>query len=301
MSGDIWQLASVAGKWFGLLGVAGVTGGSFSLCLARYLAFPALAGLANYVLASAVFGICATALFFLAQIGAINQNGLPGMFDTQMGSILLQSSLGNAIGLRMLGFALLVFNCLVFWRGHKTAMAGQRETKTDLLLPGIAIALLCISFALTGHTSTLDPIVRSAIVLHVLAAFLWIGSLYPLLYLSRAAELVKVKQLMRCFGKLAVFMVVALVLAGLLLLTQLLQSFGELLSTGYGLTMLLKLAAVTVLLLFAGINKLRLVPRLTQKNSVHLLRASIRAEIGLALGVLVVTAWLTTVVGPANS
>lgn len=42
----------------------------------------------------------------MGQVGAINQSELRGFWDPQMAAILLQSGLGYATGLRMLGFVL---------------------------------------------------------------------------------------------------------------------------------------------------------------------------------------------------
>ncbi|HEY0962286.1 MAG TPA: CopD family protein, partial [Pseudomonadales bacterium] len=141
-----------------------------------------------------------------------------------------------------------------------------------------------------------------ALVLHVLAVCLWIGALYPLLQLSRSDDIARIQQLMRRFGEIALGIVAVLLVTGVFLATQLLDAPGELLGTPYGRVLLLKLFGVYALLMFAAMNKLLLVPRLVSAQSAALrqLQKSIRAEWIVALLVLAVTSWMTSVVGPAG-
>lgn len=294
-----WQVLQITSKWFSLLAMAGVIGGLFSLGLARHARLPELPALTHYITASALFGLCITLLYFLIQVGAINESGISGMLDTGMASIVWRSQLGNAIGLRAAGFLLIVILWLLFGRSAgSTNNASVYHNSLFLILCGV-IALV-VSFSLTGHTSGLAISAHVAIVLHVLAAFLWVGSLYSLWLLSGVDDVPKIQKLLKMFGHVAVYIVAVLVLSGTFLLTMLLESFVELLSTSYGLTVLVKLTGVVVLLMLAATNKLILVPRLTQQNSARLLRLSIKIEIAAALCVLAATTWLTTSVGPAN-
>ena len=212
-----------------------------------------------------------------------------------MGMILLQSALGQVLELRLLGFALAANAA---WQLMPETARPMRRLAGYLLF-GLSALLLSSSFALTGHTANLTIAARMLLVLHVLTVLLWTGSLYPLLHLSGIAEIGKVQKLMRGFGALALCIVAALLLAGVYLSTQLLQSPGELLTSSYGNTLLLKLAGVAGLLALAGLNKLRLTPQLAA-NGVAGLQRSIRCEIVLALYVVAVTSWLTTATGPAD-
>lgn len=300
MIDDYWELASTAGKFLSLLAIAGVLGGGFILALAQRMSFSQQPELLTYGFSSAVFGLFSTLLYFLLQVGAINQNGLAGMLDSQMVLILAHSDLGLAIGSRILGF-LVVIPAFGFFKLQRTNVnTGERYGNIGVLVLIVAIALLAGSFALTGHTSTLMPSAQAAIVLHVLAVFLWIGSLYPLLHLSSTADILQLQKLMQRFGTCALLIVTTLLGSGIYLMTQLLQPISEILSTQYGLTLLVKLTLVACLLALAGINKLLLVPRLDKGNSATLLKTSIRLEIVVALCVIAVTAWLTSGVGSAN-
>lgn len=272
----------------GLLAMAGVTGGTFSFWLAARLQLAQDGKVLRYVFASAVLGLIAACLFFLVQIGALNQAGLAGMFDRTMIGILGQSSLGYAAALRVVGFACVAVAALwMHGRARKFALAA-------------AIMTLGFSFSLTGHISTLSYAARIGIVLHVLTAFLWVGSLYPLLRLSVAEGLADVKRLMILFGNLAVYVVGMLLLSGVFLLAQSIGSFEELFTTAYGRAFLVKISGVVALLGLAAANKLLLVPGLTTINTARRLQLSIRTEVVVACFVLAVTAWLTTVIGPAR-
>lgn len=299
-TGDFWELAGSAGKLLSLLAIAGVLGGGFILGLAQRTGFRRQPVLLSYLLASAVFGLFSTLLYFLLQVGAINQSGIAGMLDTQMALIIAKSDLGLAIGSRLLGFLIVIPAFWLFRQHRKAIKSGDRYHQNGFLVLAVAVILLCGSFALTGHTSTLMPLARTAIVLHVLAVFLWIGSLYPLLHLSTAADISLVQRLMQHFGTCALLIVAMLLVSGIYLMMQLLQSFSELMSTQYGRALLVKLTFVACLLALAGLNKLLLVPRLGKENSVTLLKASIRLEIVAAICVITVTTWLSSGIGPTD-
>lgn len=295
MEVDGWALWSVLIKFLGLLAVAGVVGGSFAYLLADRLRFPMLACLRVYLLICASLGLVMVPLYFLLQVGGINHNGLSGMLDTQVAALLMRSELGEVMALRMLAFALIPASV----RLVAAAEPGTIRQQAGYLLLAMATLLLAGSFAFTGHIATQPIAAKMLLMLHVLAVCMWIGALYPLLQLSRTPELAKVLKLMRGFGALALCFVPALVLAGVYLLTQVLQVPQELVSTSYGLAFLLKLAGVCCLLLLAALNKLVLVPRLMVAG-VTALQRSIQVEIAVALFVLAVTSWATTATAPAG-
>jgi copper resistance protein D len=295
-----WTLASSISKLLMLLATAGVVGGSFCLGLATKMQFPHQPVLLRYLLASAGLGLLATPLFFLVQVGAINQEGVAGMLDFPMALILAQSNLGHAAGLRMAGFLCVVPAFYLLRKQHETVQCLQRYHVGGFTMLAVATALLCLSFAMTGHISTLSMMARSGIVAHALGICLWIGALYPLLYMSIVSDVAKLQKLLRCFGAIALPIVVMLIASGVFLLTRLLHSPSDFLSTPYGISLLLKLGGVAGLLVLASLNKLVLVPRLGRMATVHYLQISIRVELVLAIFVLAVTAWLTTAIGPAR-
>lgn len=282
---DGWELATVAARVLMLAAMAGVCGSSLMLWLLTRASLP-LQALLAYSRASAAVGLLAAPVWLLLQAGGINQSGLSGMFDMSMVSLLLQSTLGWVTGLRMAACVLVLLATGGLQAGHSRQM-------------GLVVAalLVCCSVVLTGHISTLSLTVRAILLVHVLGALSWVGSLYVLQHACGTTQLPALQALMQSFGRVAVVIVGVLLPAGLLLAVQLLQAPSELWTTPYGATLLGKVLLVGALLLLAALNKLWWVPQLLQTGAVSLQR-SIRIETALALLVLASTAWLTTVTGP---
>ena len=288
-----WEVALVAAKWLVLLATAGAVGAPFVLALARRLQFSELRAVHDFLQSCALTGLFANTLWFMLQIGAVNRSGVGGMFDMGLGAILLQSGIGEAWQTRMLGFTL--FTAITL-RPVAAMLPGWGETVGHVA----AALMLLASFGATGHVSTLPAGVRAALAVHVLAVFLWIGALPPLLQLSRAADLPKLQQLMKTFGGQALGIVAVLIAAGLYLATHLLHAPAELLTTHYGRVLLLKLLGLYLLLMLAATNRWLLVPRLASSGSAVALSKSIRMEWIVALLVLAATSWMTTIVGPSG-
>lgn len=294
-----WDIASAGVKLVSLLSMACVIGGGFSLLLA-----PAMAGawrqcVLRYVLLAALAGLLSAGLFFLLQVGAVNQVGLRGMWDGQMIAILARSGLGHASGLRLLGHFLALCMAGVLWKRKGSLSLRHPAAALALLLLAASAILLGFSFPLAGHVAALDALARAALVLHVIGVFLWIGALYPLWLLTGTASGEELEAVMRRFGSLAMLFVSVLVLSGILLLVRLLDSPAALVATRYGQSLLLKLLGVGGLLALAGLNRFHLVPRLRQGGARILLSRSIALEMALGLLILIVTAYFTTLVGPA--
>lgn len=136
--------------------------------------------------------------------------------------------------------------------------------------------------------------------LHILGLAFWIGALAPIYRLSGNPEGTVAGQVSQDFGRLAVWVVGGLTLAGgvtLWLLTgNLLNSF----FTPYGQFIAIKLGVFVGIIGLAAWNKLRLTPALLrqEQGAGRNLRQSIRAEALLVALVLLTTAVLTTVSVP---
>ena len=288
---DDWELAVVAAKILMLAAIAGVGGSCLMLWLFRLTSFP-LQPLLRYAQAAAALGLLAVPLWLLLQVGSINQGGLAGMFDMTMAALLLQSTLGWVAALR-------IGACVLVLVAVSTLRAAGRMGQGFFV---IATLLASSSVVMTGHVSTLPVVVRAILLLHVLGAVLWMGSLYPLQQVCGqvrgADQLAALQTLMRRFGQVAVVIVSVLLPAGLLLAFQLLQTPSDLWTVPYGITLLCKIILVCGLLLLAALNKLVWVPQLSQTGTL-LLQRSIRLEMALALLVLALTSWQTTVTGPS--
>ncbi len=294
----MWDIASVAAKILGLFGIAAVIGGGFSLFLARRLESATIQRVRSYVLAGSAVGFIATAVFFLLQVGAINQQGLAGMLDLQMGKILAQSSLGYSTGIR-LGALLLTAFAVRFSIARSDGPEIRFRLRATQLFCAIILFALASSFLLTGHVTSLGIAAHLAIGLHVTAVFLWIGSLWPLHVFCAADSLDTdaLESVMVEFGKLAIGILAVLVSAGLFFLYSLLESWRDIYESTYGRGMLLKLTVVSALLLLGAFNKFRLVPGLRSPTGRVSLARSIKTEMALASVIFAVTSYLTIIVG----
>ena len=163
---------------------------------------------------------------------------------------------------------------------------------------GLALLLLLASFTVVGHVAVLPPLAQVSIVLHMLAAAVWIGSLPPLLWLCRGSGGDGLATTMKRFGDMAGYCLLVLFAAGLVLALALFHTPGELISTPYGLALLIKLGLVALLLLVAAGNRFLLVPRLLAGADASRLAGAIKVEIAIAAAILIVTSFLATAVGP---
>lgn len=286
---DIWGIAAILAKLLLYIGVAGSTG-----LVAIRIAFPALirpldkrmrmqaVWLAGLALIAAIFG------FMLR--GAALTGGADGLTDPEMLGLLWQTPVGDVLSYRVTGAILIIV-------GLFTPRIGQW-----IALTGGVLALW--SFAQIGHVPGLAQAgVRLLLLLHLLGIAFWIGILGPLRNLSQRPEHLDIAaRLGHRFGQAAMVFVPLLILAGLLMAWLLLGDLRALLSTGYGQTLLAKLALVGSLLMLAAANKLRFVPAMhagDAKAARHLAR-SIEIETAVILVVLAATATLTSVLTLPN-
>ncbi len=297
----IWDVSSVFFQVSVLASLAGLSGGLFCLGLAQLAGSALGLHLLRHMLVCAVCGVLSVPAFFLVTVGAVNQSGWQGMFDSLLIEILLQSGLGTASKLRLGGFA---FSLLLLGIVYAAAERKGKALSLSLPLSVSAIVLLlpalfclCVSFTYMGHTASLAPAARFAIISHIFAFALWAGSLYPLWYLCRHENSARLQIIMQRFGRLAAAFVVLLLGSGIYLLFELLSLPAELFSTAYGRGMLLKLLLVSLLLLLAAGNKYRRVPALQQHRGRERLQRAIMLELLLVLLILAVVSVLTGIIG----
>lgn len=307
-----WELAVLLSKLVAYISFVSLTGGLFILILGAlrraaepsgtsYLVLwsaPARRRLVHLLILYAGVGKLAMVFYFVFQVGQINQNGLAGMFDWFMIKLLAQTTIGAGVGFRLAGFIVLGAVLLVY-RGKLTGDAPPSLSLSLVLLAMLGVLLCCAGFGALGHVANLSLVDQAVLSLHVLCVGLWIGALYPLFLLCRTEQATAIAPLMKRFGDLAWFITVGLTVAGVYLLTQLLTAPGELFTSAYGRLLLLKLVLVLCLLSLGALNKFRLVPALMSAGTAPLQR-SIKGEMALGIIILIVTAVLSTVTGPAG-
>ncbi len=151
------------------------------------------------------------------------------------------------------------------------------------------------SFLLEGHTASAEwrsALSTTALLLHLAAIHWWLGSLYPLLAMTRRVDPRTLVSAVEAFSSRAVWIVAILVAAGAVLLGHL-TGWTLRIDSAYQLRFLFKLGLVILLLSIASWNKFRLTPLLRRDPAAGAaaLAASIKVEMGAALFILVATAW----------
>lgn len=164
-----------------------------------------------------------------------------------------------------------------------------------------AVAIV-VSFWFDGHTVTKGIRVVHALVnsIHLLAASIWVGGVVSLAVLAwrrhRRGHPSGVATLALRFSGSATVALAAVGVAGLVMAAFVLDSPGDLTSTEWGQTMLLKTGAVALAASAGAYNHFRLLPRLEREGEspdlVGQLRSILTAEAILLVFVVVVTAVL---------
>jgi copper transport protein len=152
----------------------------------------------------------------------------------------------------------------------RAALLAVLATAMLARFPPVATALIAAAgvgtVALDGHQRSVSPtwLLVAGDLLHVGAAAVWFGGLVVVtVVLVRSAgprEPVAAAELVARFSGVALGAVVLLGIGGLAMAWPLVGQPAALLGTAYGVTLLVKLGAVTVVLLVAAYNRLRLVP-----------------------------------------
>lgn len=281
---DIWGIGAIFSKLMLYVGIGGSTGLLIIRAAFADLVSPLSERMCGQIVLLAALALVASILGFMLR-GAALTGGADGMTDPEMLGLLWQTPVGDVLVLRITGALLIITGVFVPVVGQWIALAG---------------GLLALwSFAQIGHIPELEPTgVRFLLLLHLLGVAFWIGILGPLRSLSQRTEyLSNAAKLGHRFGQAASVIVPALLAAGLLMAWMLLGDVRALTTTGYGQTLLIKIALVGVVLTLAAANKLRFVPAMQagdDKAARHLAR-SIEIETAVILMVLVATATLTSV------
>ena len=247
--------------------------------------------------------------------------------DPSVVSEVLGTRFGHIWGLRIVAFVLLAGAAWLLLRAVPEPSAAPRLQSVALGadglaapgLPRAAIALgaipaafVALAPALGGHAGVTSPrtLLIALDVVHVSAMSVWIGGLVVLLLVlpvathrigpperSRllAAGLVR-------FSPIALGCVAALLITGTLQAIEHMDAFGQLVHTGYGRAVLIKVVLLLALIALGAINRRRVVPGLRALAASaaapgaagRLLRRTLRAEVALLVVVLGVTGALVS-------
>lgn len=245
-----------------------------------------LAWLQRYTCWGALLGFISVLMSAASQLILFSGQGVASLTDWDTFTMLLNSNLGWAWCLSFLGF-------LLCGLSQQTTLTTKRST--SLLVVGLTLVIL--SFWFTGHLVDTPWFEHVALLFHLVAMSMWLGSLVPLWRIITLAEPALTRRIMLRFGEVALYFIPVLVIAGVFMLQVLLGDLRTVLQSSYGQAMVLKLTAVAVLLGLGAFNKLVLVPRLPEENVACRLRRSIAIEMLFGAVVLGLTALATVIIG----
>ena len=213
-----------------------------------------------------------------------------GLTDPALLRLLTVSSAGIALLVRLGAVAML--------------LAGLgRDTPAGRRLAVAGSVAVVGSFALTGHTSTNAArlLLAPLLVVHVAVAAFWFGALWPLQRASALAPGVAAAQLAAAFSRAAIRLVPLLPLAGLGMALLLLPDL-QALDSPYGRLLCLKVLLFALLMLLAGLNRLRFAPAMARGVAASFVafRRSVLLEWWLIVLTLAVTALLTGLYSPGH-
>jgi copper resistance protein D len=213
---------------------------------------------------------------------------MSSMGDWSLLQVAMDSSEGDAAAVRTAGLVLVLL-LLVPSTGISVVAA-------------FGAVLVSASFAFTGHSRSLDGglLPQALVTLHLLGVSFWLGAFFPLRSVTFRPDPPGVAQVMDRFGDIALYVVAALILVGIVLMWIMLRTPLVLFDSNYGRALVVKLLFVSGLLGLAVVNRRVLTPALARGDisALQRLRNSITVEILMATLILVVTAILTTAFGP---
>lgn len=328
---SVWELTSILSKALIYTSMLAIMGGMLVLWMNRQFVLAAQTITRSYLLPAALTGLLATCLFFLIQIGSVNQSGIAGMFDPLIGSILVDTEVGAALRWRLAGF-LLALLALMPLNLPGYPFQYQAARRFTLITTLASAACFAVAVASQGHASAVSVLAEVLAALHLLAVGCWAGALYPLyLLVSHSAHTeasahtvatapanvlpqtpapLDIAATLERFGVFAWLMLGLMLLTGISLIQMLTGGVLTLPDNLHGQLLLLKMLLVAGMMALGALHKFSWVPQLralaraetavSPSLSVRLkLARSIRLEMLLALLVLLLTASLTTITGPS--
>ena len=166
----------------------------------------------------------------------------------------------------------------------------------------VGAAVVTLSYLFDGHTVTAEPswLVRIADVAHVAGAGVWVGGVAMMAWVLRRRRrrntALRAGELAIRFSTVAAVALVVVAAAGTALSFGILDSPGQLFSTGFGRLLILKVLAVAAAAAVGGYNHRYVIPNLIQSptdvEASEQLRSTVRIEAWILLGVVGITSAL---------
>lgn len=236
--------------------------------------------LGRWCAGAALLGIVAGGGVLAAQ--TVELTGGATLLDTTAWKVVLGSRAGVSYGLGGLGLLL---------------VAALRFGRRWAILAAAGGMLVCASYTLLGHSTSLTPrpVLAGLLLVHLVVAAYWIGSLPPLAWAARRSGH-DAARLIEDWARIAALIVPVLTVAGVVLAWQILGGLEQLFGSWYGWALLVKVSLVAVMLTFAAWHRYDLTPALTVgvPGAGKRLARSITAEAIVAVLVLYAAAELVS-------
>jgi len=212
---------------------------------------------------------------------------LASMTDPVLLGLVMKSPLGLSSVVAGIGLAMITVIARVKARGEQAARI-------------VAAATVLLSLTLVGHATTLGAVTGVLLALHLGGVAFWLGALLPLRQMcgdaGDADSMAMLADIADRFGRNAQRVVPVLIVAGVAYAAILTGSVAAMLTSGYGLALLVKIGLVAGLLGLAARNRFRIVPALQagDLSAALRLRRTIDWEILVAMAVLVMSSLLAS-------
>ena len=257
----------------------------FELVFAAQLADGMKAYLRRLITAAAWAGLVLVAAQVMVAAGSLGGD-MASATDTAILGLVMKSPLGLFSIIAGIGFAMITVMHRVKARGEKAARV-------------VAAATVLLSLTVVGHATRLGAVTGVLLAFHLGGIAFWLGALLPLRRMCVVAPDTGTDALAAVadrFGRVAQVVVSGLVAAGLIYAALLLGSMTALLTTGYGLALIVKILLVGGLIWLASRNRLRIVPALLKgdASAVAALRHIVELEMIMAVAILAMSAVLTS-------
>jgi len=235
---------------------------------------------------------------FLIGAYPIVGGGVANIVNTEIIPIRVGTHLGQA-------FTLTTFA----WLGVLTLLVAAWVTprRRDQLLAGAGILSLGIGFGLSwaSHPDARGTLPLAADYLHLVAAALWVGGVIALAILAGAARPLSrsereplVRECLLRFSRLAVPAVAVLALAGGYLALRELPTVSAIVTSSYGVTLVLKTVVFVAAFGLAAYHRGSVMPRIAAGAPVATIRRTLTLEMTLLLLALVLAAVLSQTAPP---
>ena len=235
---------------------------------------------------------------FLVGAYPIVGGGLPNLINTQIIPIRVATHLGQA-------WTLTTFA----WLGVLALLVAAWVTprRREPLLAGAGLLSLVIAFGISwaSHPAARGTPALAADYAHLLGGALWVGGVVALAILaivgrsaSRPGRDALLRECLLRFSRLVVPIVIVLAIAGAYVALRELPSPAAVLSTGFGIMLLVKTTVFMGALGVGGYHRRSVVPRIAAGAPVASLRRTLALEASLLLVALALAATLSQVAPP---